>query len=212
MAKRVRDDEDQLIVRSQHGDVEAFNQLVVSYQQTAYGAVYRLVGNVDVAADITQDAFIAAFRNIQSFRAGSSFRSWLLRIASNLACDHYRRTQRHPQESLDELSDDDELHSASELSALVETSREHDPEAVVLKQELQELIQRGLQLLPLQQRVAVVLCDIEGLSYDEIAAATETTLGTVRSRIARGRARLRNYLDTYQELLPRQYRLHSNTE
>jgi RNA polymerase sigma-70 factor (ECF subfamily) len=212
MAKRVRDDEDQLIVRSQHGDVEAFNQLVVSYQQTAYGAVYRLVGNVDVAADITQDAFIAAFRNIQSFRAGSSFRSWLLRIASNLACDHFRRTQRHPQESLDELSDDDELHSASELSALVETSREHDPEAVVLKQELQELIQRGLQLLPLQQRVAVVLCDIEGLSYDEIAAATETTLGTVRSRIARGRARLRNYLDTYQELLPRQYRLHSNTE
>jgi RNA polymerase sigma-70 factor (ECF subfamily) len=212
MAKRVRDDEDQLIVRSQHGDVEAFNQLVVSYQQTAYGAVYRLVGNVDVAADITQDAFIAAFRNIQSFRAGSSFRSWLLRIASNLACDHFRRTQRHPQESLDELSDDDELHSASELSALVETSRELDPEAVVLKQELQELIQRGLQLLPLQQRVAVVLCDIEGLSYDEIAAATETTLGTVRSRIARGRARLRNYLDTYQELLPRQYRLHSNTE
>jgi RNA polymerase sigma-70 factor (ECF subfamily) len=212
MVKRVRDDEDQLIARSQQGDIEAFNQLILSYQQTAYGAVYRLVGNADVAADITQDAFISAFRNIHSFRAGSSFRSWLLRIASNMACDHWRRMQRHPQESLDELTDEDELHSTSELSALVETNQEHNPEAVLLNQELQEVIQRGLQLLPLEQRVAVVLCDIQGFSYDEVAMATETSLGTVRSRIARGRARLRKYLDKYRELLPRQYRLPTNTD
>jgi RNA polymerase sigma-70 factor (ECF subfamily) len=212
MAKRVRDDEDQLIVRSQQGDVEAFNLLIMSYQQTAYGAVYRLVGNADVTADITQDAFIAAYRNIQSFRAGSSFRSWLLRIASNLACDHWRRSQRHPHESLDELTTEDELHSGSDLSALVETRQEHNPEAVLLNQELQDVIQRGLQLLPIEQRVAVVLCDIQGLSYDEVAAATDTALGTVRSRIARGRARLRDYLETYQELLPRQYRLPTNRD
>jgi RNA polymerase sigma-70 factor (ECF subfamily) len=212
MVKRVRDDEDQLIARSQQGDLEAFNQLILSYQQTAYGAVYHLVGNADVTADITQDAFIAAFRNIQSFRPGSSFRSWLLRIASNMAVDHWRRVQRHPLESLDELTDEDELHSANELSALVETNQEHNPEAVLLNQELQEVIQRGLQLLPLEQRVAVILCDIQGFSYDEVATATDTSLGTVRSRIARGRARLRRYLDKYGELLPRQYRLPTNTD
>ncbi len=212
MAKLMRDDEDQLIARSQRGDVNAFNELILHYQQTTYVVVYRMIGDADVAADVTQDAFIAAFRGIQSFRGGSSFRAWLLRIASNMACDHWRRTQRHPMESLDVLSDEEEPHSASDLGALVETERGNNPEEYVLSQELQELIQRGLQELPLDQRVAVVLCDIEGLAYEEIAASTQATLGTVRSRIARGRARLRKYLYQYRELLPRIYRLPSNKD
>lgn len=212
MAKRMRDDEASLIDRSQRGDVNAFNELVLHYQQTTYGVVYRMIGNADIAADVTQDAFIAAFRAIQSFHGGSSFRAWLLRIASNMACDHWRRTQRHPVESLEVLIDEDEPHAASALSALVETGQEANPEAYVLSQELQELIQHGLQELPLDQRVAVVLCDIEGLSYEEISLTTQTGLGTVRSRIARGRARLRHYLDQHRELLPRNYRLPTNTE
>jgi RNA polymerase sigma-70 factor (ECF subfamily) len=212
MAKRMRDDEASLIDRSQRGDVNAFNELILHYQQTTYGVVYRMIGDADIAADVTQDAFIAAFRAIQSFHGGSSFRAWLLRIASNMACDHWRRTQRHPVESLEVLTDEDEPHAASALSALVETGQEANPEAYVLSQELQELIQRGLQELPLDQRVAVVLCDIEGLSYEEISLTTQTGLGTVRSRIARGRARLRHYLDQYRELLPRNYRLPTNTE
>lgn len=212
MAKRMRDDEASLIDRSQRGDVNAFNELVLHYQQTTYGVVYRMIGNADIAADVTQDAFIAAFRAIQSFHGGSSFRAWLLRIASNMACDHWRRTQRHPVESLEVLIDEDEPHAASALSALVETGQEANPEAYALSQELQELIQHGLQELPLDQRVAVVLCDIEGLSYEEISLTTQTGLGTVRSRIARGRARLRHYLDQHRELLPRNYRLPTNTE
>ena len=212
MAKRMRDDEASLIDRSQRGDVNAFNELVLHYQQTTYGVVYRMIGDADIAADVTQDAFIAAFRAIQSFHGGSSFRAWLLRIASNMACDHWRRTQRHPVESLEVLTDEDEPHAASALSALVETGQEANPEAYVLSQELQELIQRGLQELPLDQRVAVVLCDIEGLSYEEISLTTQTGLGTVRSRIARGRARLRQYLEQHRELLPRNYRLPTNTE
>ena len=212
MAKRMRDDEASLIDRSQRGDVNAFNELILHYQQTTYGVVYRMIGDADIAADVTQDAFIAAFRAIQSFHGGSSFRAWLLRIASNMACDHWRRTQRHPVESLEVLTDEDEPHAAIALSALVETGQEANPEAYVLSQELQELIQRGLQELPLDQRVAVVLCDIEGLSYEEISLTTQTGLGTVRSRIARGRARLRHYLDQYRELLPRNYRLPTNTE
>ena len=212
MAKQMRDDEDQLIARSQRGDVNAFNELILHYQQTTYGVVYRMIGNADIAADVTQDTFIAAFRAIQSFRGGSSFRAWLLRIASNLACDHWRRTQRHAVESLEMLTDEDEPHAASDLSALVESGQEANPEEYVLSQELQELIQRGLQVLPLDQCVAVVLCDIEGLSYEEISITTQSNMGTVRSRIARGRARLRHYLEQYRELLPRNYRLPTNKE
>ena len=212
MAKLMRDDDDQLIARSQQGDVGAFNQLVERYQQTAYGVVFRMVGNADVAADVTQDAFISAFRAISSFRGGTSFRAWLLRIASNLACDYWRRVQRRPAESLDALTDEDEQHSVGDLAALVETGQEKNPEEFVLNQELQELIQRGLQELPLEQRVAVVLCDVQGLSYEEVAETTQTTLGTVRSRIARGRARLRNYLYQHRELLPRNYRLPTNKD
>src|SRR2546421_491436 len=198
MSKLMRDDEDQLIARSQRGDVDAFNQLILHYQQTTYGVVLRMLGDADVAADVTQDAFIAAFRGISSFRGGSSFRAWLLRIASNIACDHWRRTQRHPAESLEALADEDEPHAASDLSSLVESGQEANPEEYLLSQELQGIIQRGLQALPLDQRVAVVLCDIEGLSYEEIALTTQSNIGTVRSRIARGRARLRLDLDQYR--------------
>lgn len=212
MAKPVQDDDEYFIVRSQSGDAQAFNELILRYQQTTYSVVYRMIGDTDISADVTQDVFIAAFRAIQSFRVGSSFRSWLLRIASNMACDHWRRTQRHPAESLENLMDEDEPHAASDLNALVETGLERNPEEYLLNQELQELIQHGLEQLPLDQRVAVVLCDVQGLSYEEIAATTEATLGTVRSRIARGRARLRNYLTAHRELLPRNYRLSTNTD
>src|ERR1700693_2658024 len=128
MAKQMRDDEGQLIARSQHGDRTEFNELILHYQKSTYGVVYRMIGDADIAADVTQDAFISAFRAIPSFHVGSSFRAWLLRIASNLACDHWRRTQRHPVESLETLTDEDEPHAASDLSALVETGQEANPE------------------------------------------------------------------------------------
>lgn len=212
MTELVREDEVQLIARSQLGDVSAFNQLVLNYQQSTYGVIFRMLGDRDIAADVTQDVFIAAFRGIQSFRGGSSFRAWLMRIASNAACDYWRRTQRHPTESLDIDADDDDAHAASILNSAVAMGQEVNPEEYLLNRELQELIQRGLQVLPLDQRVAVVLCDIQGLSYEEIAATTQATMGTVRSRIARGRARLRNYLYKYRELLPRGYRLSTDRE
>jgi RNA polymerase sigma-70 factor, ECF subfamily len=207
MAEFVRDDEALLIARSQRGDVDAFNELVLRHQQTTYNVVLRMLGDRDIAADITQDAFFSAFRAISSFRGGPSFRAWLLRIATNLACDHWRRMQRRPVDSLDALTDEDEPHAGSILSSLAATGQEGNPEETLLTQELQELLQQGLQELPLEQRVAVVLCDVQGLSYEEIAESTQTSLGTVRSRIARGRARLRSYLYKHRELLPRTYRL-----
>ena len=207
MNKAVRDDEEQLIARSQRGDVHAFNQLVLHYQQTLYSVVFRMLGDPDTAADVTQDAFLAAFKGISSFRGGSSFRAWLLRVGSNMACDYWRRTRRHPAESLEGLTAEDETHAPSVLNALATTGVEGNPEDILLNQELQALIQRGLEELTLEQRVAVVLCDVEGLSYEEVAATTQTSLGTVRSRISRGRARLRGYLQEHKELLPRRYRL-----
>ncbi len=211
-AESAREEETQLIVRSQHGEIDAFNQLVLRYQQAVYNVALRMLGEREIAADITQETFIAAFRAIQSFHPGSSFRAWLLRIASNQACDHWRRTRRQAEESLDQLTDEDEPQAASLLTALIASGSEINPEESVLTHELQELIQRGLQTLPLDQRVAVVLCDIQGLSYDEIAQATHAALGTVRSRIARGRLRLRDYLDRHRELLPRTYRLINDRE
>jgi len=212
MAELEREEEAPLIARSQSGDVNAFNQLVLHYQQTVYNVILRMLGDRDTAADVAQETFIAAYRAIQSFRGGSSFRAWLLRIATNQACDHWRRTNRHPVDSLDSVMDEGEPHGVSLLGTLVTTEQAANPEEFLLNQELQALIQKGLQELPLDQRVAVVLCDVQGLSYEEIAAGTQTSLGTVRSRIARGRARLRDYLYKHRELLPRNYRLLTDKE
>ena len=212
MTESAREDEPLLIARSQRGDVNAFNSLVLRYQQTVYNVNLRILGDRDTAADITQETFIASFRAIQSFRGGSSCRAWLLRIASNLSCDYWRRVNRHPVESLEDLTDEEQPYAASVMSSLVATEREVNPEEALLNQELQEVIQRGLEELPLDQRVAVILCDVQGLSYEEIATTTQTTLGTVRSRIARGRSRLRNYLQKHRELLPGNYRLLSDRD
>jgi RNA polymerase sigma-70 factor (ECF subfamily) len=186
MDKLARDDEAELIARSQHGDVEAFNLLIEQYQRIMYGTVLRLLGDQDVAADVTQDAFIAAFRAIRTYRGGASFRAWLLRIGSNLACDHWRRVQRHPTTSLEMLTNDDDARTNSPLDTLAMVGPESNPEEHVLTLELHDVIQRGLEQLPLEQRTVIILCDIQGLSYEEAAQAIPTNLGTIRSRLSRG--------------------------
>jgi RNA polymerase sigma-70 factor (ECF subfamily) len=203
----LRDDEGKLIARSQCGDLEAFNELVLRYQGSTYNLALRMLGDADTAADLTQEAFIAAFRNLQTFRGGTSFRAWLLRITTNLVYDHWRRRRHYVTESLDRLNDEEESATASIVETLTTAQPEGNPEAALLARELQELIQQGLAQLPPEQRLAVVLCDIEGLSYEEIAAVMGVALGTVRSRIARGRGHLRAFLVAHQELLPRQFRL-----
>jgi len=212
MAQPAREDEALLIARSQHGDVSAFNQLVLHYQQAVYNVVLRVLGDREIAADITQETFLAAFRSIQMFRGGPSFRAWLLRIASNQAYDHWRRTHRHPVDSLESMTENEESYSSEAISSLIDTEQAVNPEEALLSSELQEVIQQGLEQLPLDQQVAIVLCDIQGLSYEEIAITTQTTMGTVRSRIARGRERLRKYLQKHRELLPGNYRLHTDRE
>jgi RNA polymerase sigma-70 factor (ECF subfamily) len=195
-------EDDTLVARSQRGEVAAFNLLVARYQDVAYALAYRMLGDADAAADVTQDGFVSAFRAINTFRGGP-FRAWLLRIINNGCHDHWRAQKRRPTLSLDALTsaepDGEPPHAPVGLLA---ASVAWDPEAAALRGELIELIQHALLGLPPEQRLAVVLSDVQGFSYDEIAQIMATSLGTVKSRIARGRAHLRDALQAHGELLP----------
>ncbi|HNP86881.1 MAG: sigma-70 family RNA polymerase sigma factor [Chloroflexi bacterium SZAS-1] len=192
------DEERRLVGLAQRGDVESFNTLVRAYEGRVYNLCYRMLGDPDGAADAAQDSFLSAFRNLRSFRGGS-FRSWMLRIATNTCYDQLRLRKRRPAVSLD-IETDDEDSSPLQIADMSES-----PGDFVLRRELAAAIQRGLDDLPDEQRVMVVLSDIEGLAYDEIAQITNTNLGTVKSRLSRGRARLRDILKA-GELLPSRYR------
>ena len=196
-------DEAQAIQAAQEGDLAAFNRLVMAYQGMAYNVAYRIVGDADVAADACQDAFLSAFKGIRKFRGGS-FKSWVLRIVTNACYDQLRYKGRRPTNSLEEVAEN------PDYSPKLVNGRER-PEEHALRQELSELIQEGINSLPPDQRTALVLSDVQGFSYQEIAEVTEVSLGTVKSRLSRARTKLRDYLMDYQELLPSQFRLTSST-
>jgi RNA polymerase sigma factor (sigma-70 family) len=197
-------DESALIASAQKGDARAFNQLVMLYQSMAYNVAYRILSDPDAAADATQDAFVSAFKAMRKFRGGS-FKAWLLRIVTNACYDQLRIKQRRPTDSLDNLPVDQDhvRYLRDEAEA---------PDEFVERQELNLVIQAGIRTLPIEQRTVVVLSDIQGLSYQEVAEATGLSLGTVKSRLSRGRARLRDYLQQQRELLPARYRLRDDTE
>ena len=192
-------DEQVLIAAARRGDAQAFNKLIVTYQTIVYNVAYRILHDADGAADATQEAFLSAFRALGSFRGGS-FKAWLLRIVTNACYDQLRAAQRRPTSSLDDLPVDPD-HSAMLLDEA------ESPEEYALRQDLGRAIQAGLDELPPDQRTTLILSDIQGLSYEEIAQATSVSLGTVKSRLSRGRARLRDYLRHKEELLPSRYRL-----
>ncbi len=194
-------DEKALIATAQQGDVDAFNRLVLAYQNMVYNLAYRILGDGDAAADATQDAFLSAYRAIGRFRGGS-FKAWLLRIVTNACYDQLRVKQRRPTTSLEASLVSD--HGASPSFAADEGEQ---PEEYVLRQELSRVIQAGIGTLPADQRIALVLSDIQGFRYREIAEITGVSLGTVKSRLSRARAKLRDFLLARGELLPAQYRL-----
>lgn len=191
--------EEKLVLAAQKGDVNAFNQLVLAYQGLAYNVAYRILGNADKAADATQDAFLRGYRALHQFRGGS-FKTWLLRIVTNCCYDQLRVLQRRPTSPIDDLVEDDEH------STILEDSDE-SPQERVERLELDGFIQEALEALPEDQRVVLVMSDIEGMSYEEIAEVTSVALGTVKSRLSRARGKLRDYLQERRELLPHRYRL-----
>lgn len=183
-------DEASRIAAAQKGNTVAFNQLVIEYQELAFNVALRLVGDSDTAADVTQDAFLSAFRHLDQFKGGS-FRSWLLRIVTNASYDVLRSRRHKKGQSLDEMTED----SAFDVPDPVDL-----PETVTLRHEFAEKIQEGLETVPVDQRAVLVLYDMHGLSYDEIGAALDINLGTVKSRLSRARSRLRDYLLRHPEL------------
>ena len=196
-------DEEALIQQAKNGDVPSYNRLVLHYQQAVYNVAYRIMGEPQSAEDATQEAFISAYKSLNRFRGGN-FKSWLMRIVTNACYDELRRRKRRPQSSLDELTADNE--SSAFLRSPVE-----GPEAQQQTVELMEAVEHRLQALPDDQRITAVLGDVEEYDYKEIAEITRVSLGTVKSRMSRARAKLRDCLQGFTELLPAGYRLNSST-
>jgi RNA polymerase sigma-70 factor (ECF subfamily) len=186
-------DEAAVVARAMAGDRSAFTQLMEHYQSACYGLAWRLLGDADQAADATQDAFIHAYDAIARFRGGL-FRSWMLRITANASYDILRRSQRRPTSALPDPEEGEaELPDVAAPDPLAETARS----------ELYVHLEIALRHLPDDQRTAVVLCDVYGMDYNEVASMTDSALGTVKSRIHRGRLRLRVLLAEHRELFER---------
>lgn len=197
------DDERRLIRQARRGDLDAFNELVLNYQDSVYTVTYRIMGEPGSAADVAQEAFITAFRRLETFRGGN-FRSWLLRIATNRCYDELRRHKRRPATSVEDLP------SAESDDGPALPDNAPSPESVALQNELNRALQNCINALKPDQRLVLVLSDVEGMAYQDIATQADISLGTVKSRLSRARAAVRDCLRTVQELLPSAYRLTSD--
>ena len=179
-----------LIERAREGDLEAFNDLVLCYQELLFALIVRMVPDRDQASDCVQEAFFSAYRNMANFRGGS-VRSWLSRIAVNAAMDTQRARKRRPVQPYPEL-EDDSWQPPADASA--------DPVNTSLTAERHRALNQALAQINDDQRSAIVLYDVEGYDYAEIAEMTGVSLGTVKSRIHRGRLALRTLLTDRMEL------------
>lgn len=194
-------DEEKLIAQAQQGDVAAYNRLVLHYQDIVYSVALRIMKDPTSAEDATQEAFISAYKALKRFRGGS-FKSWLLRIVTNACYDELRWRKRRPQSSLDAITEEFESPSFMADDSVGPEERQQQVELI-------DAVERCLQELPDEQRIAAVLCDVEGRDYKDIADIMSTSLGTVKSRISRARSKLRDCLRDFGELLPADYRLNT---
>lgn len=195
-----------LIHSAQEGDVEAFNELVLIYQDLAYSVAYRIMRD-EIAADITQNAFISAFQKLEQFQGGN-FKAWMMRIVTNACYDELRRQKRRPTSSLDDMQDDTDGLDLVDEAHVSFMSQTDNPETAVQRNELQAMIEACIEALNDHHRIVIVLADVEQYSYEEVADIAHISLGTVKSRLSRARANLRDCLRNKEELLPDQYRLH----
>jgi len=194
--------ESTIIKSAQNGDLDAFNQLVLKYQDMMYRIALRILNDEPAADDATQNAMIQAFRNVKSFRGGS-FRSWLARVTVNASYDELRRWRRQPSMSLEQVNNDGE--EIESLPWMMDLSA--GPEESYDGVEMRDAIQRCVKALIPDYRLVVILVDVEGMSYEEAARVAQIPVGTVKSRLARARMQLRKALQSQQNLLPAAYRM-----
>ena len=191
-----------LIRAAQRGDLEAFNHLILRYQNLLFGIALRLLNDEDAAADAVQEALISAFRRFDTFR-GDSLRSWLARVVVNACYDEIRKKRRQHSIPLEQFNaEGDEIETSYWL-----VDPQADPEVHYESSELESAIQKSLNKLPAIYRLVLVLVDVEGLSYEEAASAAGVPVGTVKSRLARARLQMQKSLQTAGELLPASYRV-----
>jgi RNA polymerase sigma-70 factor (ECF subfamily) len=199
-------DEIALIQAAKQGDLDSFNRLVLAYQDLVYYQAYRVMGEREGAEDATQEAFILAYRKLKSYRGGS-FRAWLLRIVTNTCYDELRRRKRRPTTPLEPLNnDDEEIESPGWLADPSES-----PEEASERSDMRAALRYCLEELTPEFRTIVVLVDLQGLDYAEAAQVIGKPLGTVKSRLARARFKMRACLQQFWELLPAAYRLVSES-
>jgi len=187
-----------LIEDARQGDIAAFNDIVLRHETAVYGLCLRFLANTEAAADAVQETFVAAFRHLSGFRGGN-LRSWLLHIAANRCRDELRRRRSRPTTSLDELMDEAE-------GLAIAADEGETPEEAALRHERSRSLAQAMRTLSPDQRLAVLLCDVEGLDYLHAAQVMGCSLGTVKSRLSRARAHLRDWLRE-RELLPAVRRL-----
>jgi RNA polymerase sigma factor, sigma-70 family len=192
--ERVRADTE-FIERLKNGDSLAFDLLITRYSGQVYGLLFRLTEDAEEAADLTQDTFLQVLRSIGKFRGDSELKTWLFRIAINESRNRFRWWKRRKRESTVSL-DEQPAHEGMSFNETIAAPAE-DPEQAFARRQTRESLERALNELPLQFREAVVLCDVEGQSYREIAAILGINIGTVKSRIARGREEMRKRLKDF---------------
>lgn len=190
-------DEYSLIRAAKEGDLEAFNALVLQYQDHLFSIALRTAADEDAAADAVQEAWLSAFRHLPSFRGGC-FRGWLARITVNACYDELRRRARRPIQRLELITyDGQELDLNDWLS-----DSAPDTEFQTQSSELERAIREAMRSIPPLYRAVAALVDVEGYSYEEAAAILAVPVGTIRSRLARARAQLRTLLGNVDDLLP----------
>ncbi|MGC1618007.1 MAG: sigma-70 family RNA polymerase sigma factor [Candidatus Acidiferrum sp.] len=183
-------DEAELVSELQAGSETAFDWLVTHYHAPVYNLILSMLGDTSDAADGSQEVFLKAFRGIRKFRQGSSLKTWLYRIAIREALNHKRWFKRHLQKNISIDAAPEEGHASIEIEDLSATPFEQ-----LASREIQVAVQHALQEVPDVFRTAVILRDLEGLSYEEVAEVLECSVGTVKSRILRGRRALRQVLE-----------------
>ncbi|MGI6424824.1 MAG: RNA polymerase sigma factor [Tepidanaerobacteraceae bacterium] len=177
--------EKDLIRRAKKGDLIAFEDLICGYEKKVYNTVFRFFNNEQDAMDITQEIFIKVFTSLKSFRENSSFSTWLYRISVNTCIDFFRKKKE------DMLPINEEMAVGGEVKLGSQTEL---PEVFVQNQELKQILAQAINTLPEEQRMCVILRDIQGFSYTEISEILSCSLGTIKSRISRGRRALKDKL------------------
>lgn len=191
--KKIPED-DILVKRCQQGDMEAMSTLIVRYQDRLYNTILKICGNPDDAAELTQETFVKVIEKISSFGGRSRFYTWLFRVGVNQTLTYCRRKQKLHIHSLEAPFSKENENAANCLNAYLVNKDAVDPAELVGQQEIRELLITSMNKLDEQHRAVIILRDIEGMSYQDIADILETELGTVKSRINRARASLREIL------------------